>query len=404
VSREGAAAPLILHVVYRFSVGGLENGVVNLVNRMPGPSWRHAIVSLTEVDDEYRARICRDDVTFIALHKAPGHAFGLYPALYRLFRELRPSIVHTRNLAALETVVPAWAAGVPVRVHGEHGRDVTDLDLTSRRYRLVRRAYRPFVHHFVALSHELESYLRDHVGVPAARVTHIFNGVDTERFRPSPAGRASIPGCPFSGPGLFIVGTVGRMEAVKDPVNLARAFVTALSLAPGARERLRLVMVGDGPQRAEAERVVRLAGAGELAWFAGARADVPDILRGLDCFVLPSLAEGVSNTILEAMASGLPVVATRVGGTGDLMVEGMTGRLVPRANSAALASAMLGYFTDRAAARRHGKAGRQRAEQHFSLERMVRRYETLYVDLLRARTHGQGAGRRASTPHGAAKR
>ncbi len=393
--------PLIAHVVHRFSVGGLENGVVNLANRMPESAWRHAIIALTEVDHAFRARIRRDDVSFVALHKPPGHALGLYPTLYRLFRELQPSIVHTRNLAALETVIPAWAAGVPVRVHGEHGRDVTDLDLRSRKYRLVRRVYRPFVHHFVALSGELEAYLRNQVRVPAARITHIYNGVDTDRFRPAPGGKAPIPGCPFSGAQLFIVGTVGRMETVKDPVNLARAFVAALSLAPRARERLRLVMVGDGPQRAEAERVVRDAGVGDLAWFAGERSDVPEMLRGLDCFALPSLAEGISNTILEAMASGLPVVATRVGANADLMVEGLTGALVPRADSASLARAIVGYLVDPAAARRHGKAGRRHVEQHFSLERMVRSYEALYLRLLRVPARGPAG--RPSAPHGAAK-
>ena len=391
--------PLIVHVVHRFSVGGLENGVVNLVNRMP--DWRHAIVALTEVADEFRGRLLREDVTCIPLHKGPGHAFGLYPTLYRLFRGLRPSIVHTRNLAALEAVVPAWAARVRVRVHGEHGRDVRDLDLKSRRYRLVRRVYRPFVHHFVALSRDIESYLREGVGVAQTRLTHIYNGVDAERFRPAPSGRPPIPGCPFREPGLFLVGSVGRMEAVKDPVNLARAFVAALALAPRAREQLRLVMVGDGPKLAETKRVVREAGVDELVWFAGERADVPDVLRGLDCFALPSLAEGISNTILEAMASGLPVVATRVGGNADLMIEGLTGQLVPRADSAALADAILGYLKDPPAARRHGKAGRQHIEQHFSVERMVDRYEKLYRDLLRG-SEPRPAGR-SSTTHRAAK-
>jgi sugar transferase (PEP-CTERM/EpsH1 system associated) len=381
--------PLVAHVVHHFAVGGLQNGVVNLVNHMPEDAWRHAVIALTGIDDRFRNRVRRDDVIFVALNKPPGHAFGLYPTLFRLFRELRPAIVHTRNLGALETVAPAWAAGVPVRVHGEHGRDVTDLDLRSRKYRLVRRVYRPFVTHFVALSRDLESYLRYEVGAPASRVTQIDNGVDTGRFHPSPAGRAPIPGCSFVGSGLFLVGTVGRMEAVKDPLNLVRAFVTALRTAPRARESLRLVMIGDGPQRAAAERVLRDAGLANLAWFAGERADVPDILRGLDCFALPSLAEGVSNTILEAMASGLPVVATRVGANADLMMEGMTGRLVPPNDSGALADALLAYFADPAAARRHGKAGRHHVEQHFSLESMVRRYERLYFDLLRGRTHGR---------------
>src|SRR5262245_5437576 len=160
-------------------------------------------------------------------------------------------------------------------------------------------------------------------------------------------------------------------------------------------------MVGEGPQRAEAERAVREAGVGDLVWFAGERSDVSDVLRGLDCFVLPSLAEGISNTILEAMASGLPVVATRVGANADLMVEGLTGRLVPRADSGALAEAMLAYFADPAAGRRHGKAGRHHVEQQFSLERMVRRYERLYLDLLRVPAHGPAG--RSSAPHRAAK-
>ena len=161
--RAAAAAtepPLVVHVVYRLDVGGLENGVVNLINHMPAQAYRHAVVSLTEVTD-FRLRIRREGVLTIALHKPPGHGLRLYPQLWRLFRELRPAVVHTRNLAALEATVPAWLAGVPVRVHGEHGRDGRDLAQTSRRYDFVRRAYRPFVSHYVALTSELSGYLRD---------------------------------------------------------------------------------------------------------------------------------------------------------------------------------------------------------------------------------------------------
>src|SRR5688500_16617857 len=117
-----SSVPLIAHVIYRFSIGGLENGIVNLVNRMPRERWRHAIIALTEVSSEFANRIERDDVTYIELGKRPlGHLVRDYPRLYRLFRQLQPAVVHTRNLAALEAAVPAWAAGVPVRIHGEHG-------------------------------------------------------------------------------------------------------------------------------------------------------------------------------------------------------------------------------------------------------------------------------------------
>lgn len=379
-----APPPLIVHVVYRFGMGGLENGIVNLVNRMPKRRWRHAILALTDVSAEFAARIERADVHSIALEKRSGHLLRYYPRLYRLLRELRPAVVHTRNLAALEAVAPAWVAGVPVRIHGEHGWDIHDPDGHRQRYRYVRRIYRPFVTRYVALSRHLEQYLERQVGVAASNISQIYNGVDTDRFRPAAEPRPTIPGCPFGGPGQWLIGSVGRMEAIKDPLNLARAFVRALILQPAAAKQLRLILVGDGALREEVNAVLDRAGGRERVWFAGERADVPDIMRGLDCFVLPSLAEGVSNTILEAMASRLPVVATRVGGNSELIESGMTGMLVPPANSEALADAMLGYFNDQASARRHARAAHRVAENRFSLARMVADYANLYERALAA--------------------
>jgi sugar transferase (PEP-CTERM/EpsH1 system associated) len=383
--------PLVLHVVYRFAVGGLENGVVNLINRMPRSQWRHGVVALTEISDAFRARIERDDVDCVSLRKPPGHGLRVYPQLHALFRARKPAIVHTRNLAALEAVVPAWFAGVPVRVHGEHGRDVSDLDGSNRRYQWVRRAYRPFVQQYVALSHDLESYLVDRVGVPRQRVEHVYNGVDSERFRPAGA-RFAAPGSPFSDAQLFVVGTVGRLEAVKDQANLVRAFVRARALSPAAAARLRLVLVGDGPERGRIEQLARDAGALDSVWFAGERRDVPELMRSLDCFVLPSLAEGISNTLLEAMACGLPAVATRVGANADLMEEGRCGRLVPAADPDALAQALLAYLAAPDEARRHGAEARRIVERRFSLDRMVADYERIYVRLLRARGQQFPAG------------
>lgn len=386
-SKRPDVPPLVVHIVYRFDTGGLENGVVNLINHMPATAYRHAVVALTEVVPSFARRIQRDDVSFTSLNKQPGHGLVLYPRLAALFRQWRPAIVHTRNLAALECQVPAWWTRVPVRVHGEHGRDIDDPDGSVRRYQWMRRAYRPFVDHYVALSGDLAGYLRQRVGVPPSRVTRIINGVDIVRFQPSVSGRQALDGSPFNTPGLFVVGTVGRMMTVKAQPLLASAFVMALQLAPGLRERLRLVMVGDGPLRAEARVILEQAGVSPLAWLPGERADVPDVMRGLDAFVLPSLAEGISNTILEAMAAGLPVLATRVGGNAELVAEGQTGALVKAGDVRALAEGLLNLCNDTRHTCALGAAGRQRVVEQFSLPTMVNAYQDLYDRLLAKARH-----------------
>ena len=386
----GDDRPLVVHVVYRFDTGGLENGIVNLVNHMPEGAYRHRIVALTEVTD-FRLRIARADVETVALHKPPGHGVRVYPQMYRLLRSWRPAIVHSRNLAALEMALPAWAAGVPVRIHGEHGRDVGDLDGSRVRFQRVRRAYRPFVDHWVALGNDLAGYLRQRVGVPAARIDCLYNGVDGMRFRPAASGRTRIAGCPFGAAGEWIVGTVGRMQPVKDQTLLARAFVLAIGRAPALRDVLRLVMVGEGPLRAASQPILDGAGLGGLAWLPGERADVSEVMKGLDCFVLPSLAEGISNTILEAMASGLPVIATDVGASADLVERGRSGELVAAGDADALATAIVRLAADRQAAAAMGAVGRRRVENRFSMQAMVDGYQGLYDRLL-------GRGRASAHP------
>ena len=363
--------------MYRFDTGGLENGVVNLINHMPTQAYRHVVLALTEVTD-FRLRVQRSDVEFIALNKPPGQGFWLFPRLYGIFRKMRPSIVHSRNLAALEVQLPAWLARVPVRIHGEHGRDVGDLDGGNITNQRIRRFYRPFVHHFLALSHDLADYLLAKVHVPARQITQVFNGVDTQRFTPGLDGAGVIAGCPFNPRDHWLVGTVGRMQTVKDQTMLVSAFVLALQTAPELESRLRLVMVGDGPLRAKAQDILDAAGLADLAWLPGERHDVPDVMRGLHGFVLPSLAEGVSNTILEAMATGLPVIATRVGANADLVVEGETGSLVPAADVVALARALvqLAQFPDKAKCM--GSAGRQRVLAKFSMQAMINAYQGTY--------------------------
>lgn len=378
-----ARMPLIAHVVHRFDVGGMENGLVNLINRLPAERFRHAVVSLTDTTS-FSSRLERDDVELVSLSKRPGHDVGLYARLFRVFRRLRPTVVHTRNLATLEAVVPAALARVPFRIHGEHGRDVYDLDGTRRKYRWLRRLLSPFVHRFVALSGDLESYLVDRVGVARRKVSRICNGVDVERFHPAAGGRGALPPeASVDARGLVVIGSVTRMQEVKDPLTLARAFVRLVK--QGYAPKVRLVFVGDGPLLSRVEETLREGDAIRYAWLAGSREGVPELFRAFDVFALSSKVEGISNTVLEAMATGLPVVATRVGGNDELVDEGETGALVPASDPEALADALRRYVDDSELRAAHGRAARARAEKVFGLDAMVAQYAALYEDVLSGR-------------------
>ncbi len=373
--------PLVAHIIYRLAIGGLENGLVNLINHMPTERYRHGIICLTDCT-EFRDRIQQAEVSVIALNKIDGQDLGMHARLWKVLRSLGPDIVHTRNLPVLEYLVPAALAGIPGRIHGEHGRDMYDLDGTKVKYNLLRKAVKPFVNRFIAVSANLAEWLVETVGVHPERVVQIYNGVDIQRFRPCIGPRPSIASEDSASQGTLTLGTVGRLEKVKDQLTLVKAFLHLLDTEPGARERLRLVIVGDGSLREEAQKLLQTANAESLAWLPGERNDIPEILRALDLFVLPSLREGISNTILEAMASGLPVVATRVGGNPELVREGETGLLVPAEDPVAMANAIRKYLNHPDLLRTHGQAGRKRVEQHFSMEKMVNGYMEVYDNVL----------------------
>jgi sugar transferase (PEP-CTERM/EpsH1 system associated) len=372
------ARPLVVHVIHRFATGGLENGLVNLINRMPPQACRHAVLAMTEITD-FSQRLQRDDVGLYAMHKAPGHGVKLYPRLVALLRELKPAVLHTRNLGPLEMQPAAALAGVGWRVHGEHGRELNDLDGDNRKLQWVRRAYTPFVSRYIALSRDLQDYLIGRVGVAPRRIAQVYNGVDGQRFHPGSQGPEPVPGCPFDPSRHWLVGTVGRMQGVKHQVLLARAFVRACALSPALRASGRLVLIGDGPLRAECQGILAQAGLTDLSWLPGERHDVPEVLRGLSCFVLPSLAEGISNTILEAMATGIPVIASAVGGNVELVEDRRTGLLVAPDDVEALATAMVALHSDADRARAMGRAGRQDVDQRFSMEAMVSAYMQVYA-------------------------
>lgn len=370
----------IVHIVHRFDTGGMENGMVNLFNTLPPDRYRHTVVALTDYGD-FRQRITAQPVEFHALRRAPGLGIGWTLRLWKLLRSLKPDLVHTRNLAALEAQFIAAAAGIRATVHGEHGRDVFDLYGQNWKYNLLRRAAKPFVSNYIAVSQDLETWLRLAIRVPPRKLHHIYNGVDSEKFHPREGARPA-----FAHPDSIVFGSVGRMVAVKDYPTLTRAFIQLVRQQPERAARVRLVIVGEGPARKTCLDLLQAAGLAHLAWLPGARDDIADIMQVLDVFVLPSKNEGISNTILEALASGLPVIATAVGGNLELVEEGVNGMLVQPGDVGGMAQALLAYLDTPARIAEHGTHARQHAVQRFSIPVMAEAYSLVY-ELTLGRKH-----------------
>lgn len=377
--------PLVVHVIYALGTGGLEYGLVNILNRCPASRYRHAIICLTGAD-QFAGRLTAPDVEIIELHKKPGHDPRMYWQLWRHLRRLRPAVVHTRNLAALETQILGLLMPGCKRVHGEHGRDMSDLDGSNRKYQWLRRALSPLIHRFVAVSQDLSRWLVETVHIPEAKVSNIYDGVDTQRFV-----RETSESCDLSlelppgfqaGTSRVLLGTVGRLAAVKDQQLLLVALHHLTSERPELRDKLRLVVVGEGPERSSLSAMINKLMLNDLVWLAGDREDVPALLRIMDIFVLPSLAEGLPLTLLEAMATGLPIIATSVGGNPELVQDGTTGLLFPAGDADALARAISTLIDDPALRQGMGQAGEARIRADFDWQRTVNNYLSLYDALL----------------------
>ena len=357
-----------MHLLHTFGVGGMEVGITKLVNSLD-PSRIASSICSCRPGDSLKQRL-RPDIPLYEFNRREGNDPLLIAQLYRLFREKRPDVIHTHRWATLcEGLIAARLAGVPFVVHGEHGT------LETRRHNAwVQRLVWKRVGRVLSVSSRLAERMSRDIGYPLDRIQVIRNGVDLNRFKPE--HRAEARASFGLDANQIAIGSVGRLVPVKDQATLLRA----LALLRLAGFSFTGLLAGAGPLHGE---LLSLAAALNLdnVRLLGNRNDVHQVLGALDVFVLSSLSEGLSNTIQEAMATGLPVVATHVGGADELVDDQHTGLLVPPGDPRALAEAIAGLVRDPARRHRLAQAGYERAQQHFGLDRMIREYEQMYLDL-----------------------
>jgi glycosyltransferase involved in cell wall biosynthesis len=295
----------------------------------------------------------------------------------RALRALRTDLVHAHQYTpwfyAASGAIRGWSR--PRILFTEHGRHYPDHRRPKRT--VFNQALLPWTDGIVAVCGFVRDCLAANEALPRRRIRIIYNGVDAERFDGT-CDRSRARAAQGVDPADPLVGIAARFAPVKDHATLLRAFARVLRSVP----RAKLVLAGDGPLRESLETQARGLGIDSSCRFLGVRRDIPALLPSWDVFCLSSLSEGTSVTLLEAMACGLPVVATRVGGNPEIVEEGKTGLLAPRGDDAKLAEAIVRVLTDPTRARAMGEAGRARARSAFTLERMAEDYRALYRGLL----------------------
>lgn len=301
--------------------------------------------------------------------------------LWRLMRRGRYDLVHTHtSKAGLLGRVAAYLARVPCRVHTAHGHVFYGYHgpALSRLFVWLERWAAWITHRLIALTPaERADQLRFGVGSPA-KFSVIHSGVDFAPFLRPPADREVTRRVLGLGLDGVVVGTLGRLTPIKGQADLLRAFALVRPQVPEAW----LLVVGDGEEGLGLAALARELGVAGRVVFAGWREEVPDLLRAMDLFVLPSLNEGMGKALVEAMFVGLPVVATRVGGVPDLVGEGRSGLLVAPGQPEALAAAILELAADPRRRRDLGARAAQVARE-YSVESMIEKLDRLYQSLLK---------------------
>jgi sugar transferase (PEP-CTERM/EpsH1 system associated) len=368
----------IAQVVSHLRGGGKEQVVVSLANALVEDGLRPMIVCL-EMSGLLEQQVRRADIPVEVLPKRAGNDPVVPFRLAALLRRERVDIVHCHNWGTLlESIFAARWAGIRAIVHTQHGLDYQRAasrdGLVQRGRTMMKRVAARWLSGIVAVSGEVKDMIHAEWRVPDDRIRVIHNGVPLGSVALSDAERASRRRALGLAPEDFVIGSAGHMRPVKNFPMLLEALGLALPAAP----RARLVLMGDGPLRQEIEETVARLGLERSVLLLGRRADVPDLLLLCDAYALCSFSEGISISILEAMAAGLPVIATRVGGNSEIVVEGETGFLVPVAADR-VAAAIVALADNPVLCGRMGASGRARVISNFSLSRMSADYRDVYA-------------------------
>jgi sugar transferase (PEP-CTERM/EpsH1 system associated) len=357
---------VIMHLIYRLDVGGLEKVMLECIAGTQ-KDFRHIVVCLKDASEF--ANHLPTNVEVIELHKPEGNSVKIYLTFWRLLRRLKPDVLHTYNIATLEFQPFAWLARVKGRIHAEHGRDISDPQGKNSKYKLLRKLVSPFVDKFVAVSDDLYQWLNQDVGLNKNKTQLIYNGVNVDKFVPNNSSESNDK---------LVFGTVARLAPIKNHKFMLNAVHAMLQNNPQCAGSFELRIIGDGPLRQELLNQIENLQLSQHVFLLGEKHDITEQLQQMNVFVLSSQAEGIPISVLEAQATGLAIIATKVGGLPELISSESQGLLVESENVQQLATAMSRLLASPEEIIRQGATNREFIKRSFSTPIMVDAYRTLY--------------------------
>lgn len=359
----------VMHVTYSLDLGGAEKVILDLLKSIDRARFEVSVCSFRSQGDlarQFRA----EGITVVQLGKREGRDWRMLFRLWASIRRARVDVVHCHNSPMwLTTVLPARLAGARAVMLTEHASHPH----LRRPWRIAARGLQHCTALITVNSEQVRTALTNELRLSAEKIRLLPNGIPLDRYRLTidVADKRRQLGLPET---ARVVTNVARLVPIKDHATLLAAFAIIHGEDPG----IHLVIVGPGPLEKDLKRKAADLGCAGAVHFLGRRQDVPEILAASDLFVLSSRKEGQSLAVLEAMAAGIPVVATATGGTPELIEHGKSGLLVPSGNPAALAQAIRSVMTDQALVDRIVLAATDKVERLHDLSCVVRQYEEAY--------------------------
>lgn len=362
----------VLFLVNGFNIGGAEKGLLELVRRLDRRKYHIVVCSVGHggpLQKEFEATAER----VVVFEKKYSFDFSLIRKVASLMKQEKIDLLQTTLFYA--DVIGTFAARlarVPAHISWAVNAHPDGTNVSKLRHRLAYRTADRYINKFVPVSESVRNYLIERRHIPAGKIHLIYYGVDTDEFAAPPDQQKKLD------MGLkkqdCVLGVVARLTPQKGHYYLINAAGSIINKFPDVK----FLFAGDGIMRTSLENQVHELGLDDYFQFPGFRNDIRDLIRTFDLFILPSLYEGLPNAVLEAMASGKPVVASAVNGIKEAIIHGVNGLLVPPGDSEALAHAIIRLLEDRKLAAQLGSAARKHVVEHFSLDREVKAFESLY--------------------------